>query len=180
MRDGSPIKDLPDKGWIPAGRARTPRASRMDVQSGNQAVEPAEVKWHMVSSGRGRRPRRARLGFRQEALSEFTFLTTDYAFRCTHADPNLLTYESENLFVDVYRDPLTYEVGVDLGKFGDESNRKRSFTLVGNVILSSNPAGLLALPLVYSPECVEGRFSDVRRSLGVEGAPGLVVHYHRR
>jgi len=54
----------------------------------------------------------------------FAFLTTDYGFRCTHADLHLLTYESETLFVVVYHDPLSYEVGVDLGKLGDDSKRR--------------------------------------------------------
>jgi len=84
----------------------------------------------MVSSGGDQQSSRARLGFRQEALSVFAFLTADYDFSCTHADPNLLTYESEILYVDVYRDPLSYEVGVDHGKLGHDAERKRSFSLV--------------------------------------------------
>jgi len=84
----------------------------------------------MVSSGGDQQLSRARLGFRQEALSVFAFLTADYDFSCTHADPNLLTYESETLYVDVYHDPLSYEVGVDLGKLGHDAERRRSFSLV--------------------------------------------------
>ena len=84
----------------------------------------------MVSSGRAQQSSRARLEFRQEALSVFAFLSADYDFSCTHADPNLLTYESETLYVDVYHDPLSYEVGVDLGKLSHDAGRKRSFALV--------------------------------------------------
>ncbi len=60
----------------------------------------------------------------------FAFLTKDYDFRCAHADLNLVTYQSGALFVAVYHDPLSYEVGVDFGKLGDDSERKRGVTLV--------------------------------------------------
>jgi hypothetical protein len=40
---------------------------------------------------------------------------------------------------------------------------------------------LLEFPLPSFTNVAEVRFSEeVRRSRGVEGAPGLVVHYHRR
>jgi hypothetical protein len=70
-------------------------------------------------------------------LSVFAFLITDHGLRCTHADQNLITYESQTLFVVVYHDPRSYEVGVDLGKLGDGSKRRRSFALVELMRLES-------------------------------------------
>jgi hypothetical protein len=107
----------------------------------------------MVSSGQGHQAIRARLGFRQEALAVFSFLTTDYDFRCIQADLHMLTYESEALFVLVYHDPLSYEVGVDLGKLGAGSKMKRSFPLVELMRLETpRRAEDLRYPAVVKPD----------------------------
>jgi len=107
----------------------------------------------MVSSGSAQQSGRAGLAFRQEALSVFDFLTADYDFTCTRAELNLLTYESESLYVDVYHDPLSYEVGVDLGKLGHDAERKRSFALVELMHLEDpQKAEDFRCPAVVNPE----------------------------
>ena len=67
--------------------------------------------------------------FVAEVLSSFGFLISDYGFRCVTATPTHVRYESKHVFVNVYRDPVSFEIEVEIGRRHLIRAAERGFTL---------------------------------------------------
>lgn len=65
----------------------------------------------------GPTPERMYLGFAEEALKAFDFLTKEYGFRCVKAEPTFVRYESPHVYINVYHGRASYELGVEIGRF---------------------------------------------------------------
>jgi hypothetical protein len=63
-------------------------------------------------------PDRWRLGFRDEVLARFGFLTERYGSHAVRADPTHVRYESRDIFVNVFHGRASYELGVEIGPLG--------------------------------------------------------------
>jgi hypothetical protein len=79
-------------------------------------------------------PERARLGFVDEVLAAFDFLTSEYGFRLVKVEVTFVRYETTEVFVNVYHGRSSYELGVEIGRFADMvGSFERKFTL-GDII----------------------------------------------
>ena len=72
-------------------------------------------------------PDRDKLGFREEVLSNFNFLITDYSFQCMKTEVTFVRFESKKLFVNVYHGRTSYEFGFEIGKL-DMPEREHSLS----------------------------------------------------
>jgi hypothetical protein len=70
-------------------------------------------------------PQRARLGFREAALSSFVFLK-DMGFRLVECKTTFVRYESSEVFVNIYHGRASFELGVEIGSINEPSEK---FTL---------------------------------------------------
>src|SRR5690349_15884302 len=62
-------------------------------------------------------PERARLGFVEEVLAAFDFLTSEYGFRIVEVEVTFVRYETAEVFVNIYHGRSSYELGVEVGCF---------------------------------------------------------------
>lgn len=58
---------------------------------------------------------RDKLGFAEAVLDHFGFLTEGYGFSCITREPTYVRYESPTVFVSVYHERASYEVGIEVG-----------------------------------------------------------------
>lgn len=63
-------------------------------------------------------PDRAKLGFKEAALSAFDFLR-QYGFTSTQANATFVRYESPSVFVNAYHGRGSYELGIEIGRLDD-------------------------------------------------------------
>ena len=74
------------------------------------------------------------LGFKEEVLSSFEFLTKEYGFHCVRSEPTFVRYESENVFVNVYHGRASFEIGVEIGKLITEPNQEEEKFYLGEIM----------------------------------------------
>lgn len=60
-------------------------------------------------------PDRERLGFKEQVLKHFNYLTEEYGFRCVEAKVTFVRYESKEVFVNVYHGRSSFELGFEIG-----------------------------------------------------------------
>lgn len=75
------------------------------------------------------RSNRTQLGFAEEVISNFCFLTQKYNFRLVKAEPTFVRYESHNVFVNIYHGRASYELGFEVGQLIDAPGQERAFSL---------------------------------------------------
>lgn len=78
-------------------------------------------------------PARAQLGFTEQVLSAFRFLT-EFDLRCVRAEPTFVRYESSRVFVNIYHDHASYELGVEIGLLVDVRKEKEQAFSIGEII----------------------------------------------
>jgi hypothetical protein len=72
-------------------------------------------------SDASRTSEQGRLGFPEAAADAFDFLRADHGFRRTLVSDTAVRYESDRVFVNVFHDRPSLELGVDIGLIDDES-----------------------------------------------------------
>jgi hypothetical protein len=86
-------------------------------------------------------PERARLGFVEEVIAAFDFLTSEYGFRLVKAEVTFVRYETPEVFVNIYHGRASYELGVEIGCFADTvDSAERHYSLVEIIELASAKA----------------------------------------
>lgn len=73
-------------------------------------------------------PDRARLGFADAVEHSFDFLVREFGFRMVDRESTFVRYESERVFVNVFRARGSFELGVEIGRWIDvngEVNEQR-------------------------------------------------------
>jgi hypothetical protein len=82
------------------------------------------------------RSKRLRLGFVEEVLSAFHFLTNEYGFRCVEANSDVLNgrgasvrYESTSVFVVLTFDYLRSELEVYIGRLARKRRQEQGYSL---------------------------------------------------
>lgn len=73
---------------------------------------------------------RAAFRFPQKVLIAFAFLARDYGFRCVRTEPTFVRYESPLAFVNVYHGRSSYELGLEVGRLGEDSEEEQGFTVM--------------------------------------------------
>lgn len=58
---------------------------------------------------------RYKLGFKEEVLNQFDFLTKEYEFQCIKEEVTLVRYESQKVFINIYHGRASYELGFEIG-----------------------------------------------------------------
>lgn len=66
-------------------------------------------------SGGMHKSEQGRLGFSEAAAKAFDFLTTDHGFRRTLVSDTTVRYDSDSVFVNVFHDRPSLELGVEVG-----------------------------------------------------------------
>jgi len=73
---------------------------------------------------------RAQLGFAEAVLTAFDFLVESYGFRVTRAEPTLVRFESQRVFVNIYHGRSSYELGLEIGRLiGESGEGEHPFSL---------------------------------------------------
>jgi hypothetical protein len=73
---------------------------------------------------------RVKLGFQDIVLKNFQFLIDDFGFHCAGANLLLVKYESENVFIRIYHDRLSYELELYFGLRQGDTSQEESYTLI--------------------------------------------------
>jgi hypothetical protein len=76
---------------------------------------------------------REQLGFAQTVNAEFSFLIHDYNMKCVRTEPTLIRYESNCIFIEVYHESNSYELGIEVGLIPSSNERTSSYGL-GDVL----------------------------------------------
>jgi hypothetical protein len=74
-------------------------------------------------------PERARLTFKDAALSSFRFLC-DLAFRPVQEEDTFVRYESSLVFVNVYHGRASFELGVEIGRLAEAGEKLTLYDMV--------------------------------------------------
>lgn len=69
---------------------------------------------------------RARLGFAEQVLRSFSFLTKEYDFRVVKTEPTFIRFESSSVFVNIYHGRASFELGFEIGRLNDGSGKEES------------------------------------------------------
>jgi hypothetical protein len=69
--------------------------------------------------------RERRFGFRKEVLSVFEPLLGQLGFHCAKADPFIVRFESEKMFMQLSHDPFDYAIEVAIGKLQDPTGDQK-------------------------------------------------------
>lgn len=67
---------------------------------------------------------RQALGFETGAVDRFSFLESDYGFRCISRSSTYVRFESDAVFVNVYHGRSSYELGVEVGRLSEDANAR--------------------------------------------------------
>jgi hypothetical protein len=73
---------------------------------------------------------RVKLGFQDVVLKNFQFLIDDFGFHCAGGNLLLVKYESENVFIRIYHDRLSYELELYFGLKQGDTSQEESYTLI--------------------------------------------------
>jgi len=87
-------------------------------------VESKEIRESILENMQSKR---SKLRFAHEVEQAFDFLVDDYDMRCVESGHTLVSYESKLVFVDIYHEPISYELRVEIGLASDD--RSDSYSL---------------------------------------------------
>lgn len=74
-------------------------------------------------------PERAKLGFRETVLSSFNFLG-DFGLHPVEEEVTLVRYESSEAFVNVYHGRASFELGVEIGRLKEPTEKLTLYDIV--------------------------------------------------
>ena len=72
---------------------------------------------------------RAQLGFAESVNSEFSFLFGCYNMKCVISETTLVRYESSRVFIEIFHEPNSYELGIEIGQLNVSNKHNLSYGL---------------------------------------------------
>ena len=97
-------------------------ASRVNAEYNRRMKE---LQWYTGFVRREGPERECRFGFRKEVLSVFEPLLGQLGFHCAKADPFIVRFESEKMFMQLSHDPFDYAIEVTIGKLQDPTGEQK-------------------------------------------------------
>jgi hypothetical protein len=67
---------------------------------------------------------RGSLGFTEQVLSSFSFLTEHYDFHVVKIKPTIVRYESSSVFINIFHGRSSFELGFEIGRIDDGTGRE--------------------------------------------------------
>src|SRR5437867_2829688 len=124
-------------------------------------------------------PEREALGFVPAAEDAFRFLIRDYAYRIVKTETTLLRYESDRLFVNVYRGRGSYELGFELGQHRERPHQPEVFYTLTDILDAAEvlTASGYTLLQASTPERVERLVHELARVVQQHAGPVLRGDY---
>ena len=118
-------------------------------------------------------PDRARLGFKEAALSSFKFLN-DFSFHLAQEKTTLLRYESPKVFVNVYHGRASFELGIEVGRLIEPNEKVTLYDMVAWAGAEKTEGfGQHVMFQVSTPEGVKEFVPKLAHLLQKYGAPFL-------
>jgi len=122
-----------------------------------------------------RREGRERLGFAEAVLRHIEPVLVPLGFRRTKQSCYVVMYESENVFLQVIHDPMSYDIGIEFWRLAEPSERCTLGGLLASV--GEYRSFQASTPGRVNATIVE--IADLLRSCGTESLAGAPGAYQR-
>jgi len=119
---------------------------------------------------------RYKLGFREEVLSQFNYLITEYGFQCVKTEVTLVRYESQKVFINIYHGRASYELNVEIGLLINSFILgEQNYTLTELVELEGAPNGTYQAYFQVSSQAGVKKFVPIIAKYVKEHAHNILI-----
>jgi hypothetical protein len=101
------------------------------------------------------------LGFAEITMESFDFLVSEFGFRRVLSSDTLVQYESDRVYIEVYHDPQSLEVGVVVGLLDDSTRLDQIITTVSSRAVIGRPTAEFQFTLDEIARLLHGIKPDV-------------------